>query len=356
MAAPRADHRKIWTATAAALAVAAGVLVMLSGAFGSLERGSRTVRFDLRGQSRPSDIAVVAIDDLTFSKLDEQWPFKRSVHAQVIDALRKAGAREIVYDVQFTEPTQPKEDQALMASVARAGNVVLATTQMDERGHTNVLGGDANLHVMHARAGAANLYADPGGTITRFPYDVSKLKSLSVVAAERATGRALDPGLFGGKGAWIDYRGGPGTFPTLSFADVYEHQFNPQRVAGKIVVVGTSDPTLQDLHSTPTSGSDLMSGPEIQANAIETALHRVPLRSAPWWLNLLIVAILGIAIPLVRLKLSLLRAVALTPGLVLAFAALAQIGFDNGLILAVVPPLAISLVPSTTLRARDTAL
>jgi response regulator RpfG family c-di-GMP phosphodiesterase len=339
-----ADHRTLWTATASLLAVGVGVVMMLSGALGSLERGSRTVRFDLRDSGRTSDVTVVSIDDLTFSKLEQQWPFKRSVHAQVIDALRQAGAREIVYDIQFTEPTQPKEDQALMASVARAGNVVLATTQMDKRGHTNVLGGDANLRAMHARAGAANLEADPGGTISRFPYEVSKLKALSVVAAERATGRALNPDLFGNDGAWIDYQGGRGSFPTLSFADVYQHRFDPLRVAGKIVVVGTSDPTLQDLHSTPTSGSDLMSGPEIQANAIATALHGVPLRSAPLWLDLLLIVLVGSAIPLVRMKLRLLRAAALVPVLALAFAAIAQLAFDHGLILSVVPPIAALVV------------
>jgi hypothetical protein len=42
---------------------------------------------------------------------------------------------------------------------------------------------------------------------------------------------------------------------------------------GKIVVVGATAPSLQDLHATPTSGSDLMPGPEVQANAIWTALH-----------------------------------------------------------------------------------
>ncbi|MFL6038039.1 MAG: CHASE2 domain-containing protein [Gaiellaceae bacterium] len=328
-----------WAAVAAAFAVAVGLLVFVTGPFDSIERESRSLRFEVRHTPKPTNITVVAIDEPTFTKLDQQWPFKRSVHARLIDVLRQAGAREIVYDVQFTEPTTPKEDGALMAAVRRAGNVVLATGQMDDRGQTGVLGGDANLKAMHARAGAANLEADPGGTITRFPYEVSHLKTLGVVAAERA-GRALDSNSFGDRGAWIDYRGGPGTFPTLSFADLWSGRFDAARIAGRIVVVGMSDPTLQDLHATPTSGSDLMSGPEIQASAIATALAGVPLRSAPRSVDVLLLLVLGITIPLAGLRLSILRATALVPALGLAFAGLAQVAFDQGWIVTVMPPLA----------------
>ena len=321
----------------AVVAVAAGLLVLLTGALGPVERGSRTLRFDLRHTDAPKRVTVVAIDDLTLSR--HRWPFKRTLHAAAIDALRKAGAREIVYDVQFTEPTRPKDDQALMAAVQRAGNVVLATTQMDRHGRTNVLGGDDNLRTLHARAGAATLFTDPGGTVTRFPYEVSNLETLPVVAAEQVRGRTLDPRRFGGDGAWIDYRGGPLRFDTISFASLLSGDFDRRLVAGRVVVVGSSDPTLQDLHATPTSGTDLMSGPEIQANAIETALDGVPLRSAPLAVNLVLLLVLGALIPLVRLRLAPLRAALLVAPVALAFAVFAQLAFDRGWIVEVMPPL-----------------
>ena len=62
---------------------------------------------------------------------------------------------------------------------------------------------------------------------------------------------------------------------------------------GKIVVVGATAPSLQDLHATPTSGSDLMPGPEVQANAIWTAVRGNPLRTAPAWWALLAIIIGG---------------------------------------------------------------
>jgi CHASE2 domain-containing sensor protein len=326
------------TALAAAFAVAGGLLVMLTGAFSPVERSTRTLRFELRHTDAPKRVTVVAIDDLTFSRLDDQWPFKRSIHARVIDRLRKAGAREIAYDVQFTEPTELKQDQALMTAVQRAGNVTLATTQMDSRGRTNVLGGDENLRALHAHVGAANQFSDPGGTISRFHYDVSHLETLPVVIAEQVRGRALDPRLFGRDGAWIDYRGGPGRFDTISFASVLSGDFDRSLVAGRVVVVGATDPTMQDLHATPTSGKELMSGPEIQGNAIETALDGIPLRSAPFLANLLLVALLGAALPLARLRLAPLRAALLVAPVAIGFALVAQVLFNRGWIVEVMPP------------------
>src|SRR5439155_2028864 len=107
--------------------------------FGHLLRGPelQTVdaRFSLRGKQKPPpNIAVVQIDDVTFNALGVQWPFPRSLHARLIDRLRQAGTRAIVYDVQFTEPTTPKEDNALIDAVAHAGHVVLATTEVDAHG------------------------------------------------------------------------------------------------------------------------------------------------------------------------------------------------------------------------------
>src|SRR5207244_8035216 len=101
-----------------------------------------------------------------------------------------------------------------------------------------------------------------------------------------------------------DYRGGPDSFPTLSFADLVRGHFDPATVRGKIVVVGASAPTLQDVHATPVGGSRLMPGPEVQANAIWTALHGNPLRSAPGWLDLALLLLLGLLPCLARLRLG----------------------------------------------------
>jgi CHASE2 domain-containing sensor protein len=319
------------------LAAALGCVLLATGALRGAERQSVAERFATRNAPAPAGVTVVSIDDLTFDTLQHQWPFPRSWHARVIDALHKAGAREIVYDVQFTEPTRPREDLALYRAVGRAGGVVLATSEMDDHGRTNVMGGDANLARAHARAAAANLADDADGRVTRVRRTVSGLPTIAVTAAQRL-GRPVPAAAFSNGAGWIDYRGGPGTFPTLSFASVLKGRFDPQLVRGRVVVVGAGSPTLQDVHATPTSAKR-MSGPEVQANAIWTALHGFPLRSADDWVNLLLVIACALLPALARLRLRLPAtfAVALAGALVLLGGA--QLAFDHGLIVAVAAPL-----------------
>ena len=130
---------------AAVAALALVGLAELTGALDSLERASISTRFALRDVPPPTDIVIVKIDDRTFGELNKPWPLSRSLHARVIDRLHAAGAREIVYDVQFTEPRTPREDGDLYDAIGAAGGVTLATSQSDAQGRTNVLGGDANL-------------------------------------------------------------------------------------------------------------------------------------------------------------------------------------------------------------------
>ena len=78
-----------------------------------LEREALKARFDVRGPERADGLLVVGIDADSFDALPQQsWPFTRSVHGRVVRRLHAAGARLIVYDVQFTEPTVPREDLA----------------------------------------------------------------------------------------------------------------------------------------------------------------------------------------------------------------------------------------------------
>src|SRR5690242_9716807 len=250
------------------LAAAVGVVGQLTHLLPGVQSDTVALRFQARQAERPNDVVVVGIDDVTFSDLRRQWPFPRRLHAQAIDRLKAAGAKTIVYDIQFTEPTDQRDDAALYDAVKRAGNVVLATTETDAQGRTNVLGGDANLRAAHAVAAASNLPTGPGGVFERFPYTDVGIDSLAVAAAKRSGGPKLTPSDFEKGGAWIDYRGGPGTIRTVSFSDVIRGRVPASRFRGKIVVVGAAAPSLQDVHATPSSGDDVMSGPEIQANAI----------------------------------------------------------------------------------------
>ena len=261
--------------------------MLLTSVGDSLEDQTLDARSRLHADGSQGQIAVVAIDPKTFDPPnDEVWPFKRSRHAKVIDELRRAGAKTVVYDVQFTEPTENKEDLALFDAVSRKPGTVLAATEVDENGDTKVLGGSENTDAAKALVGMANLPTDTGGVIRKYYEQVGGVPSLAVQAARSATGKV--PTRFHDGEAWIDYQGVPESFPTLSFIDVEKGRFDPADVRGKIVVVGASAPSLQDRHATPMS-AELMAGPEVQANAIWTALNDNPLAPAPLWLGIVIV-------------------------------------------------------------------
>lgn len=78
-------------------------------------------RFHLRGE-RYTSPEIVHVDIYNDS-LDaiSRWPFDRRYHAALIDALRGAGARAVLFDIEFAEPT---DSDGLMAQMAKkAGNV-----------------------------------------------------------------------------------------------------------------------------------------------------------------------------------------------------------------------------------------
>jgi adenylate cyclase len=311
-----------------------------AGLMGSQEQSTVDVRFGIRGSlGAPNDVRVVKIDDVTFGDLQTRWPFPRRYHAQVIDRLRQAGAKVIAFDVQFTEPTDARDDMALFNAADRAGNVVFSTTEVNAKGGSDVLGGDANLRRIHAVAANALIPTDAGGVIRRFLYQVDGLKSFAVTAAEHATGRSIAAKQLTGHGAWIDYRGPPGTVPSISFSHVMSGKFPKDFFRGKVVVVGPTAPSLQDVHPTSISGSELMGGAEVQANAIWTAMHGFPLKGTPSWLNRLILLLLAMIAPLATTRLSPFRSLLVASAAGAIYAVLVQVAFDHGYVVAFVHPL-----------------
>ena len=79
----------------AVLTAALWIGLHAGGAMSVLELDTVDARFPARPDRPANDVAVVAVDDVTFNELRVQWPFRRSLHARVIDRLRKAGAKVI---------------------------------------------------------------------------------------------------------------------------------------------------------------------------------------------------------------------------------------------------------------------
>ena len=309
--------------------------------FGGAELSSIDRRFAIRGEQKPpKNIVVVKIDDTTFSDLDKRWPFTRKVHAQAIKNLKAAGAKVIAYDIQFSEPTEgPRgaaQDNAFMDENHAAGNLVFSTTEVNDKGQGNFLGGQPGLAYARARLGNGNFDTDPGGIIRRTPYQLQGLKSFAVATAERATGKTVRP--FSNDTKLIDFSGPAGTMPSIPFSRVYLNKFPPGFFRDKIVVVGASAPSLQDVH--PVSfGQAEMPGPEIQANAIATVLDGLQLTLVPRWINLVLIVVLGFLSPVASLRLNLFRTLMLAIGAAVGFLIGTQIAFNHGWVISFVYPM-----------------
>lgn len=111
--------------------------------------------------------------------------------------------------------------------------------------------------------------------------------------------------------ALIPYRGFERSFPYYSLTDVIKGEIPKEKLAGKIVLVGTSAAGLKDLRATPVG--EVYPGVEVHANMIAGALDGT-IKHRPQYvigLNLLIVLILGALSAFIMPKLSPMRATVL---------------------------------------------
>ena len=342
---PRSRRRSLRRLRSALFGVNALVLtgfVLAAYGIGVLdqpERDTLDTRFQVRGsQGAPEDVVVVAIDDVTFDELGVRWPFPRSLHAQAIDRLRREGARVIAYDIQFTEQTRPSEDNALIDAVDRTDGVVLATTEVNERGGTAVFGGDRVLRAIGAKAGSSNFVNDDDGVIRRMPYAGGGAEELRPRGRRRVPRR---PARIPGRGLRVHrLRRPPGTVDTVSFSRLIEGRTPPGTFKDRIVVVGATASSLQDVHATPVGEGRVMAGPEIQANSIATALEDFPLQPAPGALNIGLIVLLGLVGPGFALSLGPARAAIVGVLVAGLFAVCVQLAFNSGLIVSFLYPLA----------------
>ncbi|MEA2425353.1 MAG: adenylate cyclase, partial [Thermoleophilaceae bacterium] len=331
-----------------------------------LERKSIDGRFQVRGKQKPrSDLVVVGIDDVSFGDMQLRFQdWRRVYHANVINRLSKDGAKLIVYDIQFTEPSdKPEDDNALILACKAAKNCILSTTEVDSKGRSGVFGGADGLTFAHALSGDGRFPQDPDGVVRKVAVELQGLKSLSLVAAQKLTGKTISKADLGGRRAYIDYYGPPGTIPEVPFSRLCANP-NPKLSCGhtphgkplkikqapagffkdKIVVVGPIAPTLQDVHATSAGGGE-MPGAEIQATALGTALANFPLDDSPSWLDVALIVLLGLVAPLASIKLR-LWGIALAVAVGLVYAVVTQLLFNGGLIISYTYPLGALLLAS----------
>ncbi|MBI4593736.1 MAG: CHASE2 domain-containing protein [Candidatus Rokubacteria bacterium] len=301
-------------------AVVLTVVLIALGALETVELGTLNRLFEWRGPRRPvAPIVIVAIDEDSFDELNVPWPFPRAMHGKLLDAIAAGRPLVIGVDLLFPEPSAfgPSDDTALGAAVARAGNVVLgaARTEVSEGFYHK---SDLNMPLPVIRRGAAavapvNLFQDVDAQVRRAPLGIrlgDETFPAFDVALHRlaaAAGLPVHP-LPVAPEIWINFRGGPRTFPWIPYHRVVNGDVPPETFAGTIVLVGPTSEVLHDVFPTPFARRGNMPGVEIHANALNTLVQANRIRPVPWSVSLGLAVVAALGATWLAARLRVLRA------------------------------------------------
>ncbi len=269
-------------------------------------------------KSRPDpDIVIVDIDERSLAEMSPhvgRWPWPRSMHAELIEAIERQQPRAIVFDILFSDPdmTRPQDDAYFFEAIRATHNtyfpmLVLEDNEQAARiplaqygeslGIMRGPGAEANASltlllplipmVETGRLGAHNAINDADGVLRKYAVyhekDGWRIPSLPAKVAQ-GLGYALP------QTPWItlNWHGRALSHARVSYADVYadlqrrQAQRPANEFSGKIVIIGATANGLHDVRATPIDG--FYPGVEILATAIDNLKNGDPLRAVPNWM------------------------------------------------------------------------
>ena len=192
------------------------------------------------------EVVLVTIDELSLNRLG-RWPWPRNLHAELIAKLNEAGAKTIVFDILFAEPSP--DDQQLAEQMRSHGNVILPvylsppTSQylLSEQLPVGVLASAA------AGLGHAHVELDSDG-VARGLYLFNGLgNQLWPSLALAASGVGPQNPETEDTPSYVNIRdqyravpliGGAGSLQSYSFSQVLTQPAAPEHFSGKTVFVG----------------------------------------------------------------------------------------------------------------------
>ncbi|MHB2170144.1 EAL domain-containing protein [Alsobacter sp. R-9] len=251
------------------LAFVAITFADFSGALRGVATAIGDLRFGMVAREPTGHVVFVDIDQASISAVGV-WPWPRQVHAQILDRLREAGVAEVAMDVDFSSRADEAGDAAFEAALERfGGSVVLASFRQAASGQDRSLSLVAPLERFQAHAWPAlvDVIVDPDGAIRTMMFGGgvgdTVLPGLAPVMAGKAY--PLSGGFLLDFSIWHD------RIDRVSARALLEGSIDPQRLAGKKVIVGASASSLRDLFLAPVSTA--MPGALLQAVGLETLLQ-----------------------------------------------------------------------------------
>jgi diguanylate cyclase (GGDEF)-like protein/PAS domain S-box-containing protein len=255
--------------------VVALAIVLSSGWHGALRNALTDLRFVWEQRQASGDVVVVAIDAPSIEKIGV-WPWPRQLHAHLLRQLEIAGVRDVVFDVDFSAPSDEASDKAFAEALERAGgSVVLPSFKQP--------GADGAIHINrplaefgdHSWSAIVNVAVEQDGLVRRYPFgeklDGQFLPTMgAVLAGQYAEKRA--PFL-------IDFSIRAASIPKVSYVDVLRGDGAALgKLRDKKVVIGGTALELGDRFSVPNGG--IVSGPLLQTLAAESILQNRTMRSS----------------------------------------------------------------------------
>lgn len=285
------------------LALAVLTLVGLASSHASLQRLDHLVQ-DLGSRllTRPAspDIVLVAIDDRSIAAIG-RWPWRRALHAELLNRITPQHPRAIGVDILLGEADAdyPADDILLARAMERSTRVVLPVAR---RGQMGMDTADLPLPLFREAArqiGHVQMHVDSDG-ITRGYFELEGPDSApwpTFATALRCAGGEVDARCRGhaaaADGPWLRrvprqlvFARGTPAFPTYSYVDVLTGRAAGDAFAGKYVLIGATATGLGDLYAAPTaSGSERIAGVQLLAHALNTELAGVRITAAPASVN-----------------------------------------------------------------------
>ena len=255
------------------IACGSGLIVAGFHATAGQENILDSARAQILHRPASGHVVLVQIDNKSLDRF-HAWPWLRSVHAELVDKLHAAGAKRIIFNIDFTSSApDERQDLAFADALNRAGGSVVlpGTIQPFSAGSDSMISSIpppvladhsmlANISI-NLRRGLA-LDENYGMTLRgRFA------PSIATYIADRND--IPERGTFP-----IDWSIDPSSLDSISYADVIDGYYDPSFFRGRIVLIGATADRLGDKFASPVHG--LVPGVVVNAIAGETLRRGIP--------------------------------------------------------------------------------
>ncbi|KAB0681260.1 CHASE2 domain-containing protein [Aureimonas leprariae] len=247
----------------------------------------------------PRNIAIVAIDDRTVAA-EGGYPLPRARLADLVSRIGAMRPKALALDILLADPGDPAADAALAAAFARLPHVLAAAGTFDRRPDQPRPDIPATAGELWPAApffdpdavGLVNVATDPSGAPRFFPlvFETSRGFVPSFVLRAASLLRGTDPVLspeglrFGpeivpldlGRHLPVRSLGPGGTVETISARDVLAGAVAPDRLAGRLVLVGVTATAIGDTFGTAFDA--VVPGVEVLAGGVASLARGEGLR------------------------------------------------------------------------------